>query len=144
MKINQCQFHPTSQANISELRSHKSLLFCFILILKISSFRANITINVFTKYYFSDILYFPPLAGSLCHLFQNYETVKGGCIPSKNEFKIHLNAKLRWLIADMISKCYTLGVLSHGIAKRSIETSILLTVLLCKGSYRTVFHWAAT
>ena len=47
-------------------KSQKST-FCFILILKISSFRPYITINVLTKYYFSDILYFLPLAGSLCN-----------------------------------------------------------------------------
>ena len=28
---------------------------------------------------------------------QNYETVKGGCITSTNEFKTQINNKLRWL-----------------------------------------------
>ena len=29
--------------------------------------------------------------------FQNYETVKGGCIPSKNKSKTQMKNKLRWL-----------------------------------------------
>ena len=29
--------------------------------------------------------------------FQNYETVKGGCIPSKYEFKTQKYNKIRWL-----------------------------------------------
>ena len=33
--------------------------------------------------------------------FQNYETVKGGCIASKNKFKIQINIKLRWLPSDV-------------------------------------------
>ena len=32
--------------------------------------------------------------------FQNYETVKGGCIPSKNKVKTQKNNKLRWLASD--------------------------------------------
>ena len=45
------------------------LRFCFILDLKISSFKSYIMINVLSKFYFSDILYFLPLfshSGSLC------------------------------------------------------------------------------
>ena len=42
----------------------------------------------------------------------NYETLKGGCVRSKNKFKTHKkkNNKLRWLATDI--KCYALGVLS--------------------------------
>ena len=32
---------------------------------------------------------------------QNYETVKGGYIPSKNKFKTQKNNKLRWLASDI-------------------------------------------
>ena len=42
--------------------------------------------------------------------FENYETVKGGCVPSKNKFK-EKNNKLRWLATDINFNCYTLGVL---------------------------------
>ena len=33
--------------------------------------------------------------------FQNYETVKDGCIPNKNKFKTQKANKLRWLAADI-------------------------------------------
>ena len=33
--------------------------------------------------------------------FQNYETVKGGCIPSKNKFKTQKYIKLMWLASDI-------------------------------------------
>ena len=38
--------------------------------------------------------------------FQNYETVKGGYIPSKNKFK---NTKLRWLVSDINFKLLHAG-----------------------------------
>ena len=33
--------------------------------------------------------------------FQNYETVKGGCMPSENKFRTQKNNKLRWLASDI-------------------------------------------
>ena len=33
--------------------------------------------------------------------FENYETVKGGCIPIKNKFKTQKFNKLRWLASDI-------------------------------------------
>ena len=33
--------------------------------------------------------------------FQNYDTVKVGCIPSRNEFKTQKNNELRWLASDI-------------------------------------------
>ena len=36
--------------------------------------------------------------------FLNYETVKGGCIPSKNKFITQKYNKLRWLTSDTYFK----------------------------------------
>ena len=44
--------------------------------------------------------------------FQDYETLKGGCVRSKNKFKTQKKSKLRWLATDRNLNCYTLGVLS--------------------------------
>ena len=41
---------------------------------------------------------------------QTYKTVKGGI--RKIKFETQNNTKLRWLASDIISNCYTLGVLS--------------------------------
>ena len=43
--------------------------------------------------------------------FQSYETVKGGCIPSKNKFETQKYNKLRWLTFDLNFKLL-LGVLA--------------------------------
>ena len=40
---------------------------------------------------------------------QNYETVKGGCIPSNNKIKTHKNNKLRWLASDINFKLLHTG-----------------------------------
>ena len=42
----------------------------------------------------------PHLRGFTTHKFQNNETVKCGCIPSKNEFKTQKHTKLRSLASD--------------------------------------------
>ena len=41
--------------------------------------------------------------------FQSYETVKGGCIPSKNKFETQKNIELRWLPSDINSKLLHTG-----------------------------------
>ena len=41
--------------------------------------------------------------------FQNYETVKGGCIPSKRKFKTQKNNKLRGLASDFHFKLLHTG-----------------------------------
>ena len=41
--------------------------------------------------------------------FQNNETVKGGCITSKNKFKTRINNKLRWLTSDINFKLLHTG-----------------------------------
>ena len=41
--------------------------------------------------------------------FQNYESVKGGCIPSKNKFKTQKYNKLRWLASDINFKVLHTG-----------------------------------
>ena len=47
--------------------------------------------------------------------FQNYETVKGGCIPSKDKFKIQKKNKLRWLASDIDFKLlHTECPIAHG------------------------------
>ena len=44
---------------------------------------------------------------------QNYVTVRGGCIPSKDKFKTQKNNKLRWLATGINFKLlHTVGVLS--------------------------------
>ena len=62
--------------------------------------------------------------------FQNYETVKGGRIPSKNKFKTHKNNKLRWLPSDITSDITA----THGVSDRSwfhwkIQETSLLALL---------------
>ena len=48
--------------------------------------------------------------------FQNYETVKGGCIPSKHKLKTRINNKLRWLSSDINFKLPHAGYpIAHGI-----------------------------
>ena len=40
--------------------------------------------------------------------FQNYETEKGGCIPSKHKFKTQNKNKLRWLTSEInLKQLYT-------------------------------------
>ena len=41
--------------------------------------------------------------------FQNDETVKGGCIPSKNKFKTQKYNRLRWLVSDINFKLLHTG-----------------------------------
>ena len=42
--------------------------------------------------------------------FQNYETVKGDCIPSKTKFKTQKkNNKLRWIASDIDFKLVHTG-----------------------------------
>ena len=61
---------------------------------------------------------FGALSGSALNVvhyrkFQNYETVRGSCIPSKNDFKTQKKIKLRWLASDINSKLLdTAGFLS--------------------------------
>ena len=48
--------------------------------------------------------------------FQNYETVKGGCIPSKIKFKTQRSSNLRWLAFDLNFKLPHTGCpIAHGI-----------------------------
>ena len=48
--------------------------------------------------------------------FLNYETVKGGCIPSKNMFKTQKSNKLTWLASDINFKLLHTGCpIAHGI-----------------------------
>ena len=48
--------------------------------------------------------------------FQNYETVKGGCIPSKDKFKAQRNYKSRWLASDINFKLLHTGCpIAHDI-----------------------------
>ena len=50
--------------------------------------------------------------------FQNYETVKGGRIPSKNKFKTQKNSKLRWLASDINFKLLRTGCpITHDYVK---------------------------
>ena len=47
--------------------------------------------------------------------FQNYVTVKGGCVPSKNKFKTQINNRLRWLASDINFKLLRTGCpIAHG------------------------------
>ena len=47
--------------------------------------------------------------------FQNYETVRGGCIPSKHKFKTQENDKSRWLASDINFKLLHTGCpIAHG------------------------------
>ena len=39
----------------------------------------------------------------------NYETVTGGCVPSKIKFKTQKSRKLRWLASDMNFKLLHIG-----------------------------------
>ena len=41
--------------------------------------------------------------------FQNYETVNGGYIPSKNKFKTQKHNKIRWLASDINLKLLHTG-----------------------------------
>ena len=41
--------------------------------------------------------------------FQNYETVKGGCITSKNKSKTQKFNRLRWLASDINFKLLHIG-----------------------------------
>ena len=41
--------------------------------------------------------------------FQNYETVKGGCLPRKNNFKTQINDELRCLASDINFKLLHTG-----------------------------------
>ena len=41
--------------------------------------------------------------------FQSYETVKDGCIPSRNKFKTQKNNKLRWLASVINFKLLRTG-----------------------------------
>ena len=51
--------------------------------------------------------------------FQRYETVKGGCIPSKNKFEPQKNNKLRWLASDINFKLLDTGYpFAHGPRNR--------------------------
>ena len=55
------------------------------------------------------------VGGSACKVafyrkFQDHETVRGGCIPSKNKFKTQeKNTKLRWLASDVNFKLQHTG-----------------------------------
>ena len=51
--------------------------------------------------------------------FQNYETLKGGCVRSKKSSRHKKSNKLRWLATDMNLNCYTLGVLSLMVQQSS-------------------------
>ena len=54
--------------------------------------------------------------------FQNYETVKGGCTPSKYKFKTQRNNKLRWLASDINFKLLSTGCpIAHGLINRRCE-----------------------
>ena len=57
MRSKQCQFHPTLQANISGLRSHKSLLLLYFYRQDVL-FKTIYMIKVLIKFDFSDILFF--------------------------------------------------------------------------------------
>ena len=88
--------------------SHLNLLFlcvCFELI--ISWYTITLHCFVTLKFFGSE----PPQVQS--HLttekFKSYETVKGGCIPSKNKFKTQKNNKLRWLNSDINLKLLHTG-----------------------------------
>ena len=45
-------------------------------------------------------------------LCTKYETLKGGCVRSKNKFKTQKNNKLRWLATNINFNSYTLDVLT--------------------------------
>ena len=53
--------------------------------------------------------------------FQNYETVKGACIPSKNNFKTQKHIKLTWLVSDMNFKLLHIGCPIAHVQKPNIE-----------------------
>ena len=52
--------------------------------------------------------------------FQNYEIVKGGCIPSKNKSQIQRNNKLRWLASDINFKLLHTGCLIAHVGTSSV------------------------
>ena len=70
--------------------------------------------------------------------FQHYETVKGGCIPSKNKFKTIKNNKLRWLASDINFKLLHTGfAIAHDIfqnyhTRGAFQTESFLLTGNCK------------
>ena len=56
--------------------------------------------------------------------FQNCETVKGGCIPGKNEFKTQKNNKLRWLASDINFKLLHTGCPIAHVSTLSFSISL--------------------
>ena len=48
--------------------------------------------------------------------------MKGACIPSKYKFKTQKNNKLKWLASNIISNCWTLGVLSLLVIRPKFNT----------------------
>ena len=56
---------------------------------------------------------------------QNYETVKGGCIPSKNNFKTQKHNKVRWLASDINFKLIHTGCpIAHGLRKYRMKLEL--------------------
>ena len=68
--------------------------------------------------------------------FQNYETLKGDCIRSKNKFKTQKNNKLRWLATNINFNSYTLVLLQTTSDEKVLDKHVPshnVVVWWCKG-----------